>query len=198
MNRRILWVVLALALIAAACGDSDDGSATTAASAATEAPSTEAPETEAPAATTEAPPPPTEASAPHPLVVAAIDFDAGVIEIRNDGDSSYDPDGHWLCNRPDYIPFPEGVIEPGASITISAQSLNVLAKGGEIGIYTSRAFENADEMVRYVRWGDASAGRASVAAFAGLWPEGDVVANGGGSIVSTGSNPVSSADWATS
>mgnify|MGYP001827676977 CR=1 FL=1 len=196
MKRRISWIVLALALIAAACGDDDDGTATTA-PAATE--TTQAPATTVTTpATTQAPPSTTEPVGANPLVIAAVDFEAGVIEIRNDGETPYDPAGHWLCNRPDYLPFPEGVIDPGASITISTQSLNVLAKGGEIGIYTARAFENADEMVRYVRWGDASAGRASVAAFAGLWPEGDVVDNAGGAIVSIGSNPVSSADWSVS
>jgi len=35
-----------------------------------------------------------------PLVVVAIDFAAGFILIRNDGDEDYDLGGHWICNRP--------------------------------------------------------------------------------------------------
>jgi hypothetical protein len=189
MNRRVLWVVLSMAVVAAACGDSDDATTTAVAAPSTEGPATSAP----PSATTLAPP--TEESESHPLVIASVDFDAGVIEIRNDGTEPYDPSGHWLCNRPTYLPFPEGVIDPGASITIETAGLNVQPSGGEIGLYTERDFGSADAMIRYVQWGGAGGGRASVAGDAGLWPDGDFVDNGDASFSSSGANPVSSADW---
>lgn len=203
MKRRVVLLLGALALVATACGGTEAAETsqatlppTTAATTTAPTPTTAPPTTVAIPTTTippsTAPSPGGEAS---PLVIAAVDFDAGVVEIRNDGDTAYDATGHWVCNRPSYVPLPEGVIEPGASVTITTSSINASPEDGEVGLYTAQEFSNADAMIRYVQWGSADHGRAAVAVAAGIWPEGDFVENGGASLVAVGPNPVSSADW---
>jgi hypothetical protein len=206
MMRRLLVLHGALALVATACGGTEAAETSQATAATTLPPTTAtttaptpttAPPTTVAIPTTTVPPstaPPAGGEA-SPLVIAAVDFDAGVVEIRNDGDTAYDATGHWVCNRPNYVPLPEGVIEPGASVTITTSSIDAAPEDGEVGLYTAREFSNADAMIRYLQWGSADHGRAAVAVAAGLWPEGDFVANGGASMLAVGSNPVSSGDW---
>lgn len=208
--RRILVPAAVMLLIAAACGgDADEGTTTS------QAPATAAPSatTGAPSVTTAAPDttvadtqaPVTTASTPsggtgtasHPLVIVAVDFEAGFILIRNDGDEAYDLTGHWLCNRPAYVEFPSETLQPGRIIEMDTASLGVNADDGEIGIYTSRDFGSADAIVRYVEWGSSGHGRSNTAVAAGVWEAGGFVDNGGASIQSTGSDPVSAADWSS-
>ncbi len=181
--RKVLAVVAALALVTAACSSDDDSEPAT-----TDAEATVA--TTAAAATT-------VGGDSHPLVIAAIDFDAGTILIRNDGAEAYDLTGHWLCNRPTYAPLPEETLEPGLTIEIETAALSVGPSDGEIGLYTSRDFGNAEAIVRYVEWGNGGHGRSATAVEAGIWAEGDFVANEGSTLESSRSNPVSAADWAS-
>lgn len=208
--RRILVLASAVLLIATACGGEDDDPAapttratTTAAPSATTAapsPTTAAPETtvaDTQAASTTAAPAPSGGSEAHPLVIAAVDFDAGFILIRNDGDEEYDLTGHWLCNRPAYVELPAEALAPGRIIEVETGSLGVRADDGELGIYTSRDFGSADAIVRYVEWGSSGHGRSDTAVAAGVWIAGDFVANDGANIQSTGSNPASASDWSS-
>ena len=59
----------------------------------------------------------------HPLVLRAIDFDAGMVEIANTGSEAFDLTGHWLCNRPNYRATPAETIAPGASLMVSLDGL---------------------------------------------------------------------------
>lgn len=181
--RKLLASVAALTLVVAACSGDDSEPATTGADAAVDA-------TAAPAATV--------GGDSHSLVIAAIDFDAGTILIRNDGAEPYNLTGHWLCNRPTYAPLPEETLEPDQSIEIDAAALGIGPSDGELGLYTSRDFGSAEAIVRYVEWGNGGHGRSATAAEAGVWVEGDFVANEGANLESSGSNPVSAADWASS
>jgi hypothetical protein len=65
--------------------------------------------------------------------------------------------------------------------------------GGEVAIYLSDDFEDADEMLDYVTWGRGG-GRTRAAVEVGLWPEGDAVVPAGAGIESPGGGD-SSADW---
>jgi hypothetical protein len=180
--RRLLASVAALTLVIAACGGNDSEPTTTGADAADDV-------TTAPAATV--------GGDSHSLVIAAIDFDAGTILIRNDGAEPYNLTGHWLCNRPTYAPLPEETLEPGLSIEIDTAALGIGPSDGEIGLYTSRDFGSAEAIVRYVEWGNNGHGRSATAVEAGVWGEGDFVANEGANLESSGSNPVSAANWAS-
>jgi hypothetical protein len=180
--RRLLALVAALTLVIAACGGDDSEPATAGANAAIDV-------TTAPAATV--------GGDSHSLVIAAIDFDAGTILIRNDGAEPYNPTGHWLCNRPTYAPLPDETLESGLSIEIDTAALGIGPSDGEIGLFTSREFGSAEAIVRYVEWGNSGHGRSATAVEAGVWGEGDFVANEGTNLESSGSNPVSAADWAS-
>ena len=192
--RRAMPLVLALTLLVAACASSNDATgdtpSTTSDSAPSEAPTTTAPET----ATTTSEVSRGEVS---PLVIVAVDFDAGFILIRNDGDEDYDLTGHWICNRPTYSELPSEVLAPGKIIEIDTAAIGLSAESGEIALYTSSDFANADGILRYVQWGTDSHGRTSVAAAAGVWPSSDFVDNQGANIESTGSDPISAADWSS-
>jgi hypothetical protein len=183
--RRVIVLALVLTMIAAACsseGDSsaDDTSTTTSAAAST-----------------------TEASgnavsdSSSALVIASVDFDAGLIVLRNDGGDDYDLAGHWICNRPTYSQLPDEVLAPGGIVEIDAAVIGLTASSGEIALYKSREFGSADDVLRYVQWGTDSHGRTGTAVAGGVWQDGDFVDNQGGNIESIGSNPISAADWSS-
>lgn len=191
--RRIVSLI-ALALIAASCGgNSADEATTTVASA---PPTTAAATTTVPSTTSTTTPQP--AASGHPLVIAAVDFEAGVVELRNDGSDPYDLEGHWACNRPSYLQVPAQVLAPGETVEVSAGSLLLSADSGELGLYASSDFGSPDAIIRYVQWGSDSHGRTATAVAAGVWTAGQFIDNGGASIVSSGSDPVGAADWSTS
>ena len=206
--RRTLGPILALALLAAACssgGDSADGGQSTTTKATTtvvetttsavaDTSSTTGSTTTAPETTTTVGDVPTGES---PLVVMSIGFDTKFILIRNDGDDDYDLSGHWVCNRPSYLQLPDQVLAPGDAIEIDVRTLGLNPDSGELALYTSGDFASSTDIIRYVQWGTDSHGRTSVAVAGGVWPEGDFVDNQGGNLESTGSNPVSSADWSS-
>jgi hypothetical protein len=195
---RALAMIAVLMLVGTACGGDGGGSTTN-------APSTTADTTAAPGTTTGAGATTTAAPAPsggtpaagHPLVIAAIDFEAGSILIRNDGAEDYDMSGHWLCNRPNYTAFPAEVLQPGRIVEIDTASLGIGAGNGELGVYTSNSFGDPTAIIRYVEWGDSGHGRSDTAVDGGVWVDGDFVDNGGANIQSSGSDPTSSADWST-
>jgi len=185
--RRIIPLVLALMLVTAAC--SSGGDPTVGDTSGTEAPPTSAPE--APTTTGAAS---GEAS---PLVIVSVDFDAGLIVIRNDGDEEYDLAGHWICNRPNYSELPSEILAPGQVIEIDTAAIGLSSTDGEVALYSSNSFGSSDDILRYVQWGTDSHGRTGTAVAGGVWQDGDFVDNQSGSIESTGSNPVSAADWSS-
>lgn len=132
-----------------------------------------------------------------PLVVLEIDFDASFVLIRNDGTEDYDLSGHWICNRPSYNQLPDQVLAPGDVIELDVRSLGLRAESGELALYTSGDFESSTDIIRYVQWGTDAHGRTDTAVAGGVWAEGDFVDNQGSSIESSGSNPISSADWSS-
>jgi hypothetical protein len=194
--RRAIPLVLALTLFATACssGSSDDSvvetSTTVPSSTSSVTPTSVVSDT-----TTSVVSGGSEAS---PLVIVAVDFETGVILIRNDGDEDYDLAGHWICNRPTYSELPAEVLAPGTIIEIDTAAIGLDADSGEIALYTSRDFGSADDILRYVQWGTDSHGRTAVAVAGGVWQDGDFVDNQGANIESTGSGPISASDWSSS
>ena len=175
--RRLLVLMGVVALVAFACGDDDDAGGETTTTAEASAGS--------------------GVAGASPLVLAEVDFSAGVVVIRNTSSSSYQLSGHFLCNRPTYVEIPATTLAAGESVSVELSSLGVSADDGEIGLYTSRDFGSADAILRYVQWGTAEHGRTATAVEAGVWVAGDTVANNGASMVSSGDDPVSAADWTT-
>ena len=189
--------VLALSLLAAACASGSDSSVEETPATTTSTPAT----TSSTSASTTSSTGVTDSDASDvasPLVVVAIDFAAGFILFRNDGDEDYDLGGHWICNRPTYSQLPDEVLAPGDVIEIEASAVGLRAAGGELALYTSGDFSNPDDIVRYVQWGTDSHGRTATAVAGGVWQSGDFVDNQGGNLASVGSDPVSAADWSSS
>ncbi|MEN8237675.1 MAG: hypothetical protein ABFR53_00600 [Actinomycetota bacterium] len=208
--QRTITLLIALTLLAAACSSdsdpsADDAATTTEAPASTTAPiaattteaETSASTTVPVAATTTEASESDGGSASSPLVIAAVDFEAGVIRIRNDGGEDYDLSGHWICNRPTYSELPGEVLAPGEVVEIDAAAIGLSADSGEIALYESSDFGNSDDIRRYVQWGTDSHGRTTIAVAGGVWQEGDFIDNQGGNIESTGSDPVSAPDWSS-
>jgi hypothetical protein len=206
--RRAIAPVLALTLLAAACGSDNDSSvedtstttpAPTTAETSTSTTTTVAVTTTTTAAVTTT----SDGSGGEPgdsgsaLVIVAVSFDTGFILIRNDGDADYDLSGHWLCNRPTYTQLPDLVLAPGDVIEIDASKVGLDADSGELGLYTSGDFGNPAAIIRYVQWGTDSHGRTGTAVAGGVWQDGDFVDNQGGNLESSGSDPVSVADWSS-
>lgn len=193
-----------LALVLAACGGSagtDDPPPSSTTTTTTQAPTTTTTATPADgdttttttqATTTTAA---TQVSGPAKLVIASIDFETGMFTLRNDGGESLDLTGYFACNRPNYVELPGRVLEPGATTDISTGGLSLSADDGELGIYTSQSFSSTSAIRAYVQWGSDGHGRTGTAVDAGVWTEGEFVDNQGAPIVSSGSDPISSADW---
>ncbi len=186
--KRWFAVLAVLALVAAACGDSDGDDTT---------PTTAAPTTEAATPETGAPEPdisdePAEEGSVTDLAITEVVFDDHVT-ITNLSDAPVSVDGLWLCNRPNYLPMPTALIAPGESIDISASELPMPAGNGEVALYTSADFGDSSALIDYVTWGQGG-GRLSVAVDAGQWPAGEAVTPAGASISAPngGSSP---SDW---
>lgn len=130
------------------------------------------------------------------LAVTEVVFD-NHMTVTNTGEGSVSTDGVWLCNRPFYTPMPAVVLGPGESIELDIGDLgNMPALGGEAALYSSNDFEDPNSMLDYVTWGRGG-GRIRAAVEAGLWPEGDVVAEPSGSSIVAPLGGSSSQDWAS-
>lgn len=176
--------IWAVAVLLAACGGAEDSTT---------------PSSEAVATTAESTAPTTAETTPSiaagGLVIDSIDFDAGVMTLRNSGDSAYDTSGHWICNRPSYSDIASTSIAPGETLEVDVSSIGLRAGDGEIGLYVSNDFSNPDDIVAYVQWGSSGHGRAAVAVSAGVWSEGDALPGDQSVVRSRGDRPVSSSDW---
>lgn len=166
-GRTTLGAAVALVALVAACG-SDDGDSTSEPTTGSEP----AADVVADSATDSV------AASSSGLQVTSVDFETGVAVLTNNGDAHYDLAGHWICNRPSYAELPDEVLDPGATIEVSAGGFD--AAGGEVAVYISDTFSSSDDIVAYVGWG-AGGGRDTVAVEAGIWtgqpvqPEGSAI-----------------------
>ena len=191
-------IVLALILVGAACGN-DSAATTTAPTITTAGITTTAATTTTAAATTTTVD--TGGQPLGPLVrLQAIFFPEQHVVIKNFGDEPRDLTGYWLCQRPSYTELPAVTLQPGESLLLSLgtappddlpegqQSARVgnlgglSADNGEVALYRSRDFGNADDIISYVEWGSPDHGRSSLAVAAGIWPTGGFVTTTSGSV----------------
>ena len=177
MPRSLLALLMSLALLAAACGGSDDsadvdrapgGSGDT-----SDSSSDTEPEETVPPTTDTIPP---EAVELPDLQMVFVEFgDDGYVEIANIGDTDADVGGVQLCQSAtcvDIAPIAAGSIPAGASILVMASVLGGLAVGGgEAALHSGSDVTNPDTIFGFVQWGSGGV-RADVAAEAGIWPAG--------------------------
>ena len=132
----------------------------------------------------------------HSLVLRAIDFDAGMVEIANTGSEAVDLAGHWLGNHLSYMPTPSETIAPGASLMVTLDGLRIEASDGELALYRStQNFSDPAKIIRYVQWGSSGQHRSGIAVIAGIWTDGDFVSGGGANLRSSGDDPITAGDW---
>ncbi len=199
-SRFVLQVLLAGALVASACSDDTASTTTvTAAPAATNAPvTTQAPAattatTQATATTATTQATATTATSTGGLQIVQVGFDTsfqdGWVLLQNTGSAPVSLNGHFLCQRPSYFALPDVTIPAGdifwvgvggpvdAEPTVGANGGmgSFDPGGGEVGLYSSGSFGDANAILSYVEWGSTGHGRSSVAVDAGIWGAGDFV-----------------------
>ena len=130
-------------------------------------------------------------------IIERVSFESNEVVVKNVSSDPYDLTGHALCNRPNYLTLPREVLDPGASLTIYASTLQISPGGGEVGLYTASSFGDSGAILGYVQWGTDSHGRTEVAVEAGIWPAGDFVAGGASALVASSDTPDTAAEWAT-
>jgi len=177
MPRCLLALLMSFALLAAACGGSDDsadvdrapgGSGDT-----SDSSSDTEPEETVPPTTDTIPP---EAAELPDLQVVFVEFGVdGYVEIANVGDRDAEVEGVQLCQSAtcvDIGPIAAGPIPPEASILVPASALGGLSPdGGEAALHSGTDVTNPDTILGFVQWGSGGV-RADVAAEAGIWPAG--------------------------
>ena len=139
-------------------------------------------------------------------------FQEGWVLLQNTGNTPWDLTGHYLCQRPNYFALPDVTIPAGdiywigvgAAIDVPGVGANGAVGsfdpgGGEVGLYSSNSFGDADAILSYVEWGSTGHGRSSVAVAAGIWSTGDFVpvlgSLTGAIIVIDAATPPGAANW---
>ena len=213
---RLLALVLALGLVAAACSSDDTDTAATGDDASgtddptpepTDDPTPEPTDDPTPEPTADPTPEPTDDPTPEPaaegdpegFVITAVEFgDEGFIELRNTSAGAASPDGLWICQFPTYNQINVGDVAAGETVRIPASAVGGLsAEDGEVGLYLNGDFASSSAIISYVEWGSTGHQRASVAAGAGIWDR-EAAPGGGAGITTTTDVPTTAADWTAS
>ena len=196
-SRFVLQVLLVGVLVASACADDTASTtvattapATTSAPATTQAAATTTATTQAPATT--AAPTTTVAASTSGLQIVQVGLDTsfqeGWVLLQNTGNTPWNLSGHYLCQRPSYFALPDVTIPAGDIYWVNVGVVNDVPgvgangavgsfdpDGGEVGLYSSNSFGDANAILSYVEWGSTGHGRSSVAVAAGIWDAGDFV-----------------------
>ena len=147
-----------------------------------------------------------------PVVITRVDLggSSGAITITNVGADTINLDGWWLCQQPDYWPFPDVDLAPNASLVISAGSgdntdSTLFAngavgslngdRGGEVGLYVDQNFGSAASLADFVAWNEGGT-RIGGGRAAGLWGEDDLAASAGDSLIRSRFDVNGAAAWA--
>lgn len=117
------------------------------------------------------------------IVINEIRASNGNIEIRNQGGSTVNIAGYFLCRFPDYRQLSTLTLVCGGDLNIEAGSLvtvdlnfTVFADDDELGLYVNGSdFGNPNNIRDYVEWGSHGHTRSSVAEAAGIWTNNDFV-----------------------
>jgi hypothetical protein len=126
--------------------------------------------------------PPAEPDAALPVSITNIDFDDKTITITNHGGFDVDLGEIWICEFPDYATLDAGTLAGGMSVTIPNPH-DSAADDGELALYRTDTFDEADAMLSYIEWGSSGHKRSTVATAAGLW---GLEAVGAGLVLDTG------------
>ena len=151
------------------------------------------------------------------FVLSEVVFgDNGYVVVRNVGGAIGNVEGYALCQRPNYLTLPSIELAPfevvwiavgdGAGLVSTDVATVVQASGelgsfspadGEMALYRSSSFSEAEQIVSYVEWGRTGHGRSSVAVEAEIWTEGQFIEipDDAFGVVSTKATPSGPSDW---
>ncbi len=177
MPRSLLTLLMSFALLATACGGSDDSAdddhASVGSGDMSGSTADAEPEETVPPTTDTIPP---EAVKLPDLQMVFVEFgDDGYVEIANVGDTDADVGGVQICQSAtcvDIGPIASGTIPVGTSVLVTASVLGGLsADGGEAALHSGSDVTDPDTIFGFVQWGSGGV-RADVAAGVGIWPDG--------------------------
>jgi hypothetical protein len=172
---RIIAVLGAVAMLAAACSDesgSDPEAGATTVPESTTSTSTTLPGTTAPI--------PETGQALSDLELTLVEFGAdGFVEFRNNGADDIDLAGVMISSFPDYADLGTivdgGTIAAGATARVPAEHVGGLSvDSGEAALYAEANYGSAEAILSYVQWGHGDHTRSPVAVEAEIWPAADV------------------------
>lgn len=110
------------------------------------------------------------------LQVIAVDYELGSVLLTNTGASNVRTQGLWLYQDGAFAEFQIFTIAPRAAILFSLREIGGAdPAGGEIALFASDSFTDADTMIDYVAWGPSGHDRSALASEAGLWGPGEYV-----------------------
>ncbi len=103
-----------------------------------------------------------------------------LIEVYNNGDTTVDLSGFWLCLGPGTYVQLANITPVSGSTTLASGEFLVVNyempdEQGGLGLYSNNAFTSADAIVDFVQWGAAGSARENVAVEAGIWTAGEYV-----------------------
>ena len=108
-------------------------------------------------------------------VIISEVFADGSFELKNTGDQTIDVSSYSICTFPAYNTLSELTVTCGA-LNLSVGETVVVSgftgyegNDGELGLYRTTNFANANAIIAYVEWGSSDHQRSSVARLAGLW-----------------------------
>lgn len=110
------------------------------------------------------------------LQLVGIDFELNSIILTNEGSDEVLIQGLWRYQNGESSQFDPFIVEPRATILFSVRDIGgVDSSGGEIALFTSDSFSDADAMLDYVVWGTSGHDRIDLATDAALWPDDETV-----------------------
>lgn len=112
-----------------------------------------------------------DASPLEDLELLGVDFELNSMVISNNGDEEVRTQGLWAYRDGESFEFNIFIIEPRATILFSMRDLgDISTSSGELALFDSDSFTDADSMLQYVVWGEGDSQLAATATEAGLWP----------------------------
>lgn len=206
-----LSLILALALIAGACGSDSESTDTTSGGADSTTTTVAATTTSTTLGVTPTTATPSDEAE---FAISRVVFgDDGYVSITNVGGAAGNLEGWQLCQRPAYYAIGSVEVAPGETVHFTIGDASSLAgqvidsggrfgsfgaDSGEIGLYVDGSFGSPSSIRSYVEWGESDHGRSSVAVEAGIWDGRFVASSGAPGIAAVVANPIGAADWATS
>lgn len=126
------------------------------------------------------------------LQLLAVDFTLDSAAILNTSNEDISTAGFWLCSEGEYFALDPQPIAARSTILFQLDDLGELdPSDGELALYSSDAFGDADAIQSYVEWGSTGHQRSELAASAGIWVPGEFVATDGPSTLLTNIDPTS-------